>query len=71
MNNLQRDFLRSTEVLSFSGGSQQVHHKVLANCLYLKYLWCLGEICRPPHCPFDRMVIEELDVSGNLRTYKN
>jgi len=25
--------------------------------LYLKYLWCLGRIPTPPHCPFDRRVI--------------
>lgn len=29
--------------------------------LYLKYLWCLGEIAEPPHCPFDNLVIGELD----------
>ena len=28
--------------------------------LYLKYLWCLGEIDEPPHCPFDNFVIREL-----------
>jgi hypothetical protein len=28
--------------------------------LFLKYLWCLGEIPEPPHCPFDRRVIEHL-----------
>jgi hypothetical protein len=27
--------------------------------LFLKYLWCLGEIPQPPpHCPFDRRIIE-------------
>ena len=28
--------------------------------LLLKYLWCLGEIPEPPHCPFDRRIIEHL-----------
>lgn len=28
--------------------------------LYLKYLWCLGRIETPPHCPFDSVVIAEL-----------
>ena len=28
--------------------------------LYLKYLWCLGRIPVPPHCPFDRRVIARL-----------
>jgi len=33
--------------------------------LYLKYLWCLGFIPEPPHCPFDRIIISKLglDVS--------
>ena len=25
--------------------------------LFLKYLWCLGEIRQPPHCPFDARII--------------
>lgn len=28
--------------------------------LYLKYLWCLGKIGTPPHCPFDSIIIDEL-----------
>ena len=28
--------------------------------LYLKYLWCLGKIPRPPHCPFDFQIIAKL-----------
>jgi hypothetical protein len=28
--------------------------------LYLKYLWCLGRIGLPPHCPFDSRVIAQL-----------
>jgi hypothetical protein len=26
--------------------------------LYLKYLWCLGLIDRPPHCPVDAIVLK-------------
>lgn len=33
--------------------------------LYLKYLWCLGEIETPPHCPIDRNIIEKLDLDKN------
>jgi hypothetical protein len=48
------------------------HKKVLSNGrfrigtaqkalnLYLKYLWCLGAIPQPPHCPFDFQVITTL-----------
>ena len=28
--------------------------------LYLKYLWCLGKVSTPPHCPFDGVMIEKL-----------
>jgi hypothetical protein len=28
--------------------------------LYLKYLWCIGKIAAPPHCPFDSKIIEKL-----------
>ncbi|MFC4892194.1 hypothetical protein ACFPDQ_03930 [Pseudofrancisella aestuarii] len=35
-----------------------VSQKVLN--LYLKYLWCLGEIKEPPHCPLDGIVLGEL-----------
>ena len=28
--------------------------------LYLKYLWCFGEITKPPHCPIDGLVLEKL-----------
>ncbi len=28
--------------------------------LYLKYLWCIGKVSTPPHCPFDAYIIGEL-----------
>jgi hypothetical protein len=28
--------------------------------LYLKYMWCVGEIPTPPHCPFDSKIIYHL-----------
>ena len=30
--------------------------------LYLKYLWCLGRIRPPPHCPFDSEVLRKVKV---------
>jgi len=33
--------------------------------LYLKYLWVLGKIPNPPHCPFDRKIIEKLGLDIN------
>jgi hypothetical protein len=29
--------------------------------LFLKYLWCLGEIDAPPHFPVDRLIQKELN----------
>jgi hypothetical protein len=31
--------------------------------LYLKFLWCMGKIPMPPHCPVDRMIQEKLKIS--------
>ena len=28
--------------------------------LYLKYLWCLGKITEPPHCPLNSIIISEI-----------
>lgn len=28
--------------------------------LYLKYLWCIGEISEPPHCPIDRIILNKI-----------
>ena len=33
--------------------------------LYLKYLWCLGEISCPLHCPLDSIVLRAAGISGS------
>jgi len=35
--------------------------------LYLKYLWCVGLIPEPPHCPFDSIVISYLHDCTDLK----
>lgn len=35
--------------------------------LYLKYLWCLGDIPTPPHCPIDRSIIDKLNLNWRER----
>ena len=35
--------------------------------LYLKYLWCAGEIKTPPHCPFDYGIIARLPLSDKQK----
>jgi hypothetical protein len=34
--------------------------------LYLKYLWCAGQLCRPPHCPFDDRIINGINGKEKL-----
>lgn len=34
--------------------------------LYLKYLWCVGLIPLPPHCPFDSIIIGHLSECRDL-----
>lgn len=46
--------------------------------LHLKYLWCLGLVKTPPHCPFDRIIIARLRLHNppawtkldSVETYK-
>lgn len=44
------------------GGKFRIGLAQKALNLYLKYLWCLDKIQRPPHCPFDRGIIEQLGL---------
>ena len=49
-----RDSLKTRQVRFRIGHAQKALN------LYLKYLWCLGEIPPPPHCPFDRWIIQDV-----------
>jgi hypothetical protein len=42
---------------------------IAQNCLnlYLKYLWCVGDIPAPPHCPFDATIIARLPNRQQLK----
>jgi hypothetical protein len=46
-----------SRVLGELGYKYGVAQKLLN--LFLKYLWCLGTIAEPPHCPVDRIIIGE------------
>lgn len=35
--------------------------------LYLKYLWCLGEVPEPPHCPIDAVVLRHVPACKDVR----
>jgi hypothetical protein len=39
--------------------------------LYLKYLWCVGLIPMPPHCPFDSIIIGHLPECKDLNWTAN
>ena len=45
------------------GGRFRIGPAQKALNLFLKYLWCGGEIPSPPHCPFDAVVIARLPSS--------
>jgi len=34
--------------------------------LLLKYLWCLGHVAEPPHCPVDRLVLAKTTLRDRL-----
>jgi hypothetical protein len=34
--------------------------------LLLKYLWCLGHIPEPPHCPVDRIILGRTHLKGKV-----
>lgn len=34
--------------------------------LLLKYLWCLGHIPEPPHCPVDRLILAKTALRGKV-----
>jgi hypothetical protein len=52
------------EFLSSDGFKIGVAQKAIN--LYLKYLWCLGVIEEPPHCPLDRSIISRLKANNDV-----
>lgn len=68
--------LSTIDVLSKKFGfSFGVAQKLLN--LYLKYLWCMGEIKIPPHCPVDSQILKQVKINNppwskmSERDYKN
>src|SRR5437899_9346391 len=59
------NFLSSNHANVLQDGRFRIGPAQKALNLYLKYLWCIGKIPMPPHCPFDFLVISKLpDYSG-------
>lgn len=61
------------------GGRFRIGSAQKALNLYLKYLWCMGQVVTPPHCPFDSVIIgrlpgheaEKWTQLDCIETYKN
>ena len=53
-----------TDVLGENRYKYGVAQKLLN--LALKYYWCLGEIKEPPHCPVDKIVIDQTVFRGRV-----
>lgn len=52
------------QVLGPRGYKYGVAQKLLN--LFLKYQWCLDMIAEPPHCPVDRIVIDQTRYKGKI-----
>ena len=61
-DSLSKDFAHALVDRRFRIGSAQ---KALN--LYLKYLWCADLIHMPPHCPFDRTIIDHLPGCRHIK----
>jgi len=62
VENIQRlaDELSAKHEDVLAEGGMRIGHAQKALNLYLKYLWCLGEIPVPPHCPLDAIVLGQV-----------
>jgi hypothetical protein len=50
-----------------AGGVLRIGAAQKALNLYLKYLWCLGEVDIPPHCPIDSVVLKRIRGFRDVR----
>ena len=59
IKNLAKD-ISSAHSNILSEGRFRIGSAQKALNLFLKYLWCIGAIVEPPHCPFDFQIIQKL-----------
>ena len=45
---------------ALKGGRFRIGSAQKALNLYLKFIWCLGRIEQPPHCPFDARILSKI-----------
>lgn len=58
--------LSSEYVSVLADGRMKIGHAQKALNLYLKYMWCAGWVREPPHCPFDRIVLQFVPECKNM-----
>ena len=68
LSNIQElaNYLSSKYSRFLVGGRFRIGIAQKALNLYLKYLWCLELIPLPPHCPFDKRIIDQLPGCSDL-----
>jgi hypothetical protein len=54
------DDLSASHKRALKGGRFRIGSAQKALNLYLKFMWCLGRIEQPPHCPFDARVLSKI-----------
>ena len=52
---------------ALNGGRLRIGSAQKALNLYLKYMWCSGQIPEPPHCPFDYMVLKYIPQCKHIK----
>lgn len=52
------EYLTYKHAALLDGGKMRFGHAQKALNLYLKYLWCLGQLPMPPHCPIDSVILK-------------
>ena len=62
---LAKNISKQFEIILADGHLRIGNAQKLLN-LFLKYLWCVGKIPIPPHCPFDREIIEMLPADVRM-----
>jgi len=54
------DELSGAHMDALIGGRFRIGSAQKALNLYLKFMWCLDQIERPPHCPFDSWIVSKI-----------
>src|SRR5208283_2210213 len=61
------DYLTKVHSAALKDGRFRIGSAQKALNLYLKYLWCIGAIVEPQHCPFDSQIIKHLRGFADVR----